>query len=650
MNFLYLLVPAVAAALLGFTLTPAARVLAIRLGAIDRPDERKVHLLPTPRMGGLAVVAAVAAVIAAMEFLGLAQLRPLPAEVAVGVLLGLLPVLAISVVDDIRPLGALVKFGAHFTGAAIAVAFGVRLGDTIHLFGNELYIGIFAIPISILWIAGLTNAFNLVDGLDGLSAGLALISAASLAGVALLTGRYGLAVSAAVLAGALIGFLPWNVHPAKIFLGDSGSASIGFFLAALALRGGSAASAGLAVLVPLLVLGLPLADTVVSMARRFVRRLESGRGGMFEADRGHFHHKLLDLGLTHRKAVLTLYGVGIFLAIAGFFSVMLTAKSAAVMLATIIVAAFIAIGRLNYDEFAVIRRGTILKIYDAPVFRTAAFVVFADLLTVAGSIYGAIVLKYDDWGLKSHVGLAQEMLVILSAVSLLVFVSFRLYHGAWRFASVEDFVRSAVAAGVAALAGGAASFFLATERVSATFFVLYALLLVFSITGTRGSYRALSSYVQKRRATGTPVLIYGAGVAGVTALREILSNPHLEMRPIGFLDDDPRKSGRYIQGFPIIGSTEAAIEMMREGTVRGIVVSSDKVAREKVVWLRAMCERNAAWLRYFRIDFHSLHDYEFNVYADETGPRLRVLDATKDPSQTALPLRPLTRKKRESNG
>ena len=270
MTLLYLSLSPVLAALLSFLLTPRVRRLAVRIGAVDRPGPRKVHSTAVPRLGGLAVVASGAIVVGLLFWSALPQVDRIAAGLALGLTFGLLPILICSLADDLRPLRALPKFATQLAGASIAVGFGIRLGAQIHLFSRTIDLGWLAIPISILWLVGLTNAFNLVDGLDGLSAGLALVSAVSLAGAALFVGQSGLAMLALVLAGALAGFLPYNIYPAKIFLGDSGATAIGFALGCLALRGGSTLSSGLAILAPMLVLGLPIAETLVSMARRLV--------------------------------------------------------------------------------------------------------------------------------------------------------------------------------------------------------------------------------------------------------------------------------------------------------------------------------------------------------------------------------------------
>ena len=331
----WFILPALAAAALAFGLTPLVARLAVRVGAMDIPDARKVHDRPIPRLGGLAVVASIALVFGGAQWLSAGRWE-LPLHLATGLGLGVLPILLVSIWDDIRSVGARRKLMAHTLGAVIAVALGISLGPVVHLFGVPIEIGWMAWPLSVLWIVGVTNAFNLIDGLDGLSAGLALIAAASMAAVFAIVGQSNMAGVSLVLAGALLGFLPYNLHPARLFMGDTGATAIGFCLAAFALRGGSTLSSGFAALLPVLILGLPIADTLVAMVRRTLHRMEHHTGGVFEADRDHIHHRLLALGVDYGRAVLLLHAAGLIFAGAALFSIFLNAREAALMVTALL--------------------------------------------------------------------------------------------------------------------------------------------------------------------------------------------------------------------------------------------------------------------------------------------------------------------------
>lgn len=612
MTPLFLLFPAALAALLSFLLTPLARWASFRLGAIDLPDPRKVHLEPMPRLGGLAVLLSGSLVLVAGWWGSLGPYARLADPLASGIVLGLVPVAAVSLLDDIRGVRARWKALVHLLGAAIAVYLGVALNPEVHFLGEPIFIGVAAAPLSILWIVGVTSAFNLVDGLDGLSAGLALISAASLAAIFGISGQPAMAASALVLAGALFGFLPWNAYPAKIFLGDTGACSIGFILACFALKGGATLSAGFATVLPILVLGLPVAETLISMMRRLLRRFGSGEHRVFVADRDHIHHRLLSIGLDHRKAVLVLYGVGASLALAGLISLFVTARHASLILIAFLLAAFIGIKRLGYDEFAFFRRGVVLRIYEAPVMRTALFAAFFDLALVLTSYYIARGLKYENWALRVPSPEAISLISLLLLVSASVFWACGMYRGSWRLASLDDVGRCAGAVTASAvLMWGLAPRF-AEGKAGAALFAIYAVVAMAMICGARISYRFLQYQAWKASVEGDPILIYGAGHGGVAALRELRLNARWRMRPVGFVDDDPALQGKLVLGLPVLGKSEEIGDVILRHEVRAVAVASAKIPRDRVEVVRSICKRLSMPVYRFDMRFDpETTDHEF---------------------------------------
>lgn len=613
-SLLLFLAPGLLAAAASFALTPLVRLLAFQVGAVDRPGARKVHKAPIARLGGLAVVAALIGLIGLRQGGVLPSTSPTPPGLVLGIVCGLLPIFAISVVDDIKALPALPKFLAHLLGASIAVHFGIVLEPHIHLFGREIVIGVFAVPLSLLWLVGVTNAFNIVDGLDGLSAGLALISAISLAAVFFISGQSGMASMALVLAGALLGFLPYNVFPASIFLGDTGATAIGFVLGCFALRGGATLSAGFAILVPLFALGLPVTETLISIARRVVRRFEkAGGSGVFEADRDHIHHRLLALGIDHQKAVLVLYGVGVLLGAGTLASLLMSAQKAGLLLVALLLAAFIGLARLGYDEFAVIRRGVVLRFYEAPVLKRGLFPVFFDLMLLTLALYGAVGLKYDDWGLDIQRPAFFDALAVTAPASLVSFWAFRLYRGSWRLANVDDVTRLTRA--VATASAVTALLVVLLFSGSLSLIVIYSLLLLVGMGATRLSFRFFHHLNRRASVDGTPALIYGAGTGGTTALRELLFNSAVGLRPIGFLDDDPTKAGTLVNGYTVYGPLETLASFCAKREVGALIVSSGKIGADRV----ALASSVAGAL--------GLHVYQFEIAFDVVDVEPRKGDA-----------------------
>lgn len=597
--------PAVIAAVLSFLLTPVARWLAGAVGAVDMPDARKIHRSPMPRLGGLAVLCAFALVLVAARARWLPSVIDLPEALWTGVALGVIPVAAISFLDDVRGVRARWKALVHVGAALIAVKAGVVLNPEIHFMGEPIRIGLLAVPLSILWIVGVTNAFNLVDGLDGLSAGLALISSVSLSVAFLMAGERAVAGAVLVLAGALVGFLPYNLYPAKIFLGDTGAAAVGFILACFALKGGSTLSAGFATVLPILVLGVPVAETLISIARRLLGRLGKQKSGVFDADRDHIHHRLLGIGLDHRRAVYVMYGVGASLAAIGLISLFVTARQAALLMVALLLAAFIGIKRLGYDEFAFVRRGLVLRVYEAPVVKTSLFAVFFDMVLVGASYYIARGLKFEIWTLKYPSLETTTLVALLLLLSVGTFFAFGLYRSTWSLASLDAMVRCAAAAGTSAfLAWGLAPRF-TDGKASATLFGIYALVVSGMVCGSRISYRLLQHQAWKASVEGEPILIYGAGQGGAASLRELRSNPEWRMRPVGFVDDDPSLQGRLVSGMLVVGTIEDLESLLMRYEARGLAVASRKIPLEKLRAARAICKNLAIPVYRFDMRFNT---------------------------------------------
>jgi UDP-GlcNAc:undecaprenyl-phosphate GlcNAc-1-phosphate transferase len=289
-------------------LTPLARRLAIGLGAVGSVGGRNVHARSIPRLGGLALMAGFSvSTLLALAFGGLIDvyLKPQFMEL-VGVIAGGALLCVTGAVDDVRGLRAVHKLAAQILVATLAYACGFRIDAIALPFTGPLSMGVFALPVTVIWIVGITNAVNLIDGLDGLAAGVGFFAAFTSFVVAFVGGNLFVSLLMAALMGVLAGFLFFNFNPARIFMGDSGSYFLGYVLATLSLTGAlqQKASTAVSLLVPMIALGLPIFDTLLTMVRRVLERRS-----VFSPDRGHIHHRLLDLGLTHRRAVMLLYGV-----------------------------------------------------------------------------------------------------------------------------------------------------------------------------------------------------------------------------------------------------------------------------------------------------------------------------------------------------
>ena len=590
MNSMFWLAPPAAAAVLAFCLSPLVSRLAVLVGAIDMPGERKIHHWPIPRLGARGRRRGGDRL--ARE---LVVERRAPADsvrAGDGVGFGILPVILVSLIDDIRSMKAAPKFLAHILGASFAVWCGVSLQSEVHLLGSTIHVGLLAAPLSVLWIVGVTNAFNIIDGLDGLSAGLALIAAASMAAVFVLVGQPAMAGAALALTGALIGFLPYNMHPARMFLGDTGATAIGFCLACFALKGGSTLSTGFAALMPVFVMGLPIADTLIAMRAPRLNRLENRAGGMFVADRNHIHHRLLAQGSDHGRAVLMRYGARLLFALAAFISVFLQAREAALFVIALMLAGMVGVNRLGYDEFALIRRGTVLRVYEVPVVRRSMFIVFVDIAMAVLAAYLAIGLKMDVWQFPANRSMLFDLAGTAAPLTVLAFWKSGLYRGSWRLAGIDDLMRACAAAlGVTILALVAHTIW-SPPNLPITVFLIYGLISMIFVTGSRASYVVLLNSQRRASNQGTPVLLYGAGSGGVAGVRELFENPQAEMRPIGFIDDDLRKTGRLVSGLPVLGAEAALEDIIKEHGVKALLVTSAKIAASRIQHAKEICDRS----------------------------------------------------------
>ncbi len=312
----FLLLILIAAALIAFVLTPPVRAIAVRLDAVDRPNHRRVNTSPVPRGGGIAVtIAFIGVSLLALVLNAIFHVVPIPASVqptdVIGLLLGGALAAAFGVLDDYFDLRARWQFLGQLGLALLAVAFQITVDFVANPFGprNIVFDRPIATGFTILWIAGMINAINFIDGLDGLSSGIGFIAAITLGVISLTTqvGPFGqpfVSVLCFVLAGSLLGFLRWNFHPASIFVGTSGVMFLGYTLAVLSILGTAK------VAIAMLILGVPIIDAFWNI----VRRLAQGRSP-FTPDRGHLHHRLLDVGLSHRQTVLLIYGICVVLAV-----------------------------------------------------------------------------------------------------------------------------------------------------------------------------------------------------------------------------------------------------------------------------------------------------------------------------------------------
>lgn len=323
----------IVAFLITLGVTPLVRKLAFKIGAVDRPNDRKVHCRTMPRLGGVAI------------YIGFMMAMLFTQELdqrIIGLLIGSTFIVALGVMDDILDISPWIKLIGQIVGAFILISFGIEVIRITNPFGGTFELGYLSIPVTILWIVGVTNAVNLVDGLDGLAGGLATIAALCLAVIVWLEGTFTVVAPALILGASTIGFLKYNFNPAKIFMGDSGSMFLGYVLSALSIIGLTKGAAVLSVFAPIFIIGIPIFDTVFAIVRRFMNHQP-----IFKADKEHLHHCLLEMGLTHKQTVLAIYVVNIILGASGVLLTQLTTAQSFMVFVVVMLGAFIGANKVG---------------------------------------------------------------------------------------------------------------------------------------------------------------------------------------------------------------------------------------------------------------------------------------------------------------
>ena len=331
MNILSLVLCFTMAFAISLARTPLSQTIAYKIGAIDIPkDKRRVHKEPIPRLGGLAIYYGF--LISVLFF------SHMDKQLA-GIIGGSLLIVGIGIIDDVMQLKASIKFLVQIIAAVIVVLCDVRINaismpESI-VSGGILNLGIMSFPVTVLWIVGVTNAVNLIDGLDGLAVGVSSIATFSLFFIAILAGEPTVAILAAALAGSCLGFLPYNFNPAKIFMGDTGSTFLGYMLSIICIQGLFKGYVIISFIVPFLILGLPIFDTAYAIFRRL-----KNKQPIMSPDRGHLHHRLIDMGFSQKQTVAILYIITMILGLSAVMVVGQGAYTGIIIIATFLLFAF----------------------------------------------------------------------------------------------------------------------------------------------------------------------------------------------------------------------------------------------------------------------------------------------------------------------
>jgi len=569
----------ICALLLSLTLTPLLRMAAHRYGFVVQPRVDRWHQKPTALFGGVGIFLAFAVPFAVLHEHDQSLLFLMG---------GATIVFGLGLVDDLYPVQPYVKLLVQIVAAGLATH-----GAFIPVHGVTLLL----IPLAIFGLVALTNAFNLLDNMDGLSAGIACITSFFLFLVSYTMQSWMVALCAAIMFGATLGFLFYNFNPATIFMGDSGSMFLGFTLAALTMKGNweQATNLLLMVLTPLLILAVPIFDTTFVALVRWINGRAISRGG-----RDHASHRLVAFGLSERKAVVLFYSISIICGSIAFLGVRFNALLLS-LLWTLMV-----IGISSFGIFlnrivvygtegephiqAAADRGVVLDIF--LMHKRRILEVLVDAVLIGLAYAASFVIRFDGDIPPQQLRVLAESLPVIFSLKLVVFASFGLYSGVWRYVGMRDLIAILKAVTLSSVLSIAAMTMLFRfDLFPRTVFVIDWMLLLLLVSGVRVLIRGIREYLfTLSNAKGKRVVIVGAGDAGEMVLRELRNNTRLEYVPVGFFDDDPDKQGRRIHGVPVLGGRETILETVARLGIDQIMVAIPSAKAESLAGIIRICE------------------------------------------------------------
>ena len=506
----------------------------------------------------------------------------------------------VGLADDFLHTKPYQKLIGQVMGSAFVIYYGLTLPWTGYSALN--------VALTIFWLIGITNAVNLLDNMDGLASGIAIIASGFLALSFLATGQLIEALMLLTFAGALLGFLVYNSSPASIFMGDCGSMFIGFFLASAALvnvSGGRSRSLLPVLAVPILVLFIPIFDTTfVTILRKLSGRAAS-QGG-----RDHTSHRLVALGMSERHAVWMLYGLA---ALAGVLALLVQEVKLDVSLAAIagftilltLLGVYLA-GVKVYDEteeaLAAGENSPYAFLIDLS-YKRRIFEVLLDVILILLAYWSAYAVKFGTLSGSAAWRLFLRTLPVLVFVKMASFLVMGVYRGIWRYTSLDDLIVFAKAVVLSSVLSVLAVLFaFRFEGFSRTVFIIDGVLMFMFLAGSRMAFRLFRQVIPVARSReGRRVLIYGAGDGGELLLRELLNNRALKYSPVGFIDDDPAKSGKLIHGLKVYGGNGDLNSVCRQHEVDEVLISSSRMTEERLQGLLVFCRTQNILVKRMRI-------------------------------------------------
>jgi UDP-GlcNAc:undecaprenyl-phosphate/decaprenyl-phosphate GlcNAc-1-phosphate transferase len=566
---------------LSAALTPVVRRIAIGREWLAHPSADRWHRRPVAVLGGYAIFLSCALGIAAT----------VPASAALRLLIGSALMFVLGALDDAFHFRATTKLAAQTIIAAVIVHLAGPVSLTGHVIVDQL--------LALGWIVGITNAFNLLDNMDGLSAGTAAIAAVFYL-IALGGTSSPLSYALAAFAGATLGFLVYNFQPASIFMGDSGSLFIGSFLASAALFAAPELHSPLAPVaaIPLLILLIPIFDTAfVTVTRRL-----AGRNPMV-GGRDHLSHRLVAFGVRERRAVLAFYCLS---ALGGAVAISLLhvefGYSSILIAAYVIVLAGMGIVLGHVEAYAAADAGDVRAPFVSEVaYRNRTYEVLLDVALLSLAYYAAFLVRFEVSEVEHFITYFATSFPIVLACQLAGLALSGKYRQMWRSFGSPELLALLRGIGIGVSASVMLMLYLYRfEGFSRLVFAYDAAFAAFLLIGSRVAITSVDEYLRKKRSRGRPVVIYGAGRGGTLLLRELLENKNLDLTPIGFLDDDPAKRRLRIEGLRVLGALEDLPAVAAAHKPTEVLVSIRGLDRARLASLAAMCRERGIGIRAMR--------------------------------------------------
>ena len=575
------------------------RVICLKVGFLAKPRDDRWHRTPTPTLGGIGLFLAV--LICVLLY---ANFSGKWTEIRWGVLIGSSIVFILGLYDDIRHLSPQSKLIGQFLAASVVVF----LGYTTHFFTprieNDLIAQFPNILLTFIWLIGITNAINLLDNMDGLASGISLITSATLSFFFWRAGDFGSLTISLALAGSNLGFLLFNFPPASIFMGDSGSEFLGFSLAVLAIARQPQASNVFAVLgVPTILFLLPIVDTVLVMVTRLLRGQSFIQGG-----RDHTSHRLIAFGLNERQAVLVLYGVAIVSGIVAIILESLDYDLSLVLVPILLIslALFtVYLGRIKVvSQETSTQHGTIMRFMFEMAYKRRLLEIVLDFFIIGIAYYLAFWTRFGLVLNQENLAQYLQTLPIILTGSYFSFFVFGVYHGVWRYMGLDNLLSFLKAVfGAMILSGLMIIMLYSNQKLYVGILVLFGIFLFLGLAATRSSFKIFDMFSNQQIIKSEErIFIYGVGDEGEMAVRWLLMNPQIGMRPIGFIDNQPMNIGRKIHGIQILGSLDQMTDLLNQKHPDGVVlaIQNDQSNADRIV---SICQDYGCWVKMLSLEF-----------------------------------------------